>query len=195
MALPTASDNVFPKVILSEGAAPSTPSSGQVKVYAKSDGHVYSKDDAGVETRLSAGAQLDLVTFTSPVSVTATSEATANTVVTATAITFDGSTSVEIIFQAPAARPDLSSNAIMRFYLYDGSNSIGRLGTIAQPTYTPSSAVGVLVPVRLSHILAPSAASHTYSIRADVSSGTGSVSAGAGGSTAIMPGYVRILRV
>lgn len=55
MALPTASDNVFPKVIMSEGASPATPSSGQVKVYAKSDGLVYSKDDAGVETLMSSG--------------------------------------------------------------------------------------------------------------------------------------------
>lgn len=43
-------DNVFPKVILDEGAAPATPASGQVKVYAKVDGLVYSKDDAGTET-------------------------------------------------------------------------------------------------------------------------------------------------
>lgn len=56
MALPTASDNVFPKVILSEGAAPATPSSGQVKLYAKSDGLLYSKDDAGTETLVSGGS-------------------------------------------------------------------------------------------------------------------------------------------
>lgn len=56
MALPTASDNVFPKVILSEGAAPATPSSGQVKLYAKTDGLLYSKDDAGTETLVSGGA-------------------------------------------------------------------------------------------------------------------------------------------
>lgn len=47
-----ASDNAFPKVILVEGGAPATPSSGQVKIYAKADGQVYSKDDAGAETKL-----------------------------------------------------------------------------------------------------------------------------------------------
>lgn len=56
MALPTASDNVFPKVVLAEGAAPATPSANQVKVYAKADGLVYSKDDAGTETLMSSGA-------------------------------------------------------------------------------------------------------------------------------------------
>lgn len=55
MALPTASDNVFPKVILEEAAAPATPSTGEVKVYAKTDGLVYSKDDAGTETLMSSG--------------------------------------------------------------------------------------------------------------------------------------------
>ena len=39
------SDNVFPKVILAEGAAPATPAATQVKLYAKADGLLYSKDD------------------------------------------------------------------------------------------------------------------------------------------------------
>lgn len=38
---------------LAEAAAPSTPSSGKVVVYAKTDGLVYGKDDAGTETQLS----------------------------------------------------------------------------------------------------------------------------------------------
>ncbi len=50
-----ASDNAFPKVILVEGSSPATPASGQVKVYAKGDGHVYSMDDTGTETPLSGG--------------------------------------------------------------------------------------------------------------------------------------------
>lgn len=33
-----------------EGAAPATPPSGHVHLYAKSDGRMYSKDDAGVES-------------------------------------------------------------------------------------------------------------------------------------------------
>jgi hypothetical protein len=50
-----ASDNVFPKLITSEGAAPATPAAGTVVVYAKADGQMYSKDDAGVETALGVG--------------------------------------------------------------------------------------------------------------------------------------------
>ena len=40
------------KRIYAEGAAPATPASGTVIVYAKTDGLIYAKDDAGVETLL-----------------------------------------------------------------------------------------------------------------------------------------------
>jgi hypothetical protein len=39
-----------------EVAAPSTPASGKVVLYAKTDGLLYSKDDAGTETLVSGGA-------------------------------------------------------------------------------------------------------------------------------------------
>jgi hypothetical protein len=40
------------QILLVEGSEPSTPASGKVIVYAKSDGHVYTKDDAGTESSL-----------------------------------------------------------------------------------------------------------------------------------------------
>jgi hypothetical protein len=43
------SDNEFPKLLLVEGAAPATPATGRIKLYAKSDGLLYWKDDAGTE--------------------------------------------------------------------------------------------------------------------------------------------------
>jgi len=42
-------------VVFTEGAAPSTPASGLVALYAKADGLLYSKDDAGVEAAVSGG--------------------------------------------------------------------------------------------------------------------------------------------
>ena len=51
-----ASDNVFPKLIYAEGAAPATPAANTVVQYAKSDGKLYSKNDAGVETALGGGS-------------------------------------------------------------------------------------------------------------------------------------------
>lgn len=43
------------RAILSEGAAPSTPATATVAMYAKTDGRMYSKDDAGLEYLLSGG--------------------------------------------------------------------------------------------------------------------------------------------
>jgi len=51
-----ASDNVFPRFLVSEGGSTATPGAAQVTVYAKADGLLYSKDDAGVEKLLSSGA-------------------------------------------------------------------------------------------------------------------------------------------
>jgi len=54
----TITDGVIsvPSALLTEAAAPGTPASGLVSVYAKTDGLVYSKDDAGTETRVSGRA-------------------------------------------------------------------------------------------------------------------------------------------
>jgi hypothetical protein len=38
------------QIILAESAAPATPSTGKVTLYAKTDGLLYSKDDAGAES-------------------------------------------------------------------------------------------------------------------------------------------------
>jgi len=47
-----ASDNVFPRLLISEGGSTATPASGNVTVYAKANGLLYSKDDAGAESAL-----------------------------------------------------------------------------------------------------------------------------------------------
>jgi hypothetical protein len=50
-------------VVITEQAAPGTPSAGQVVFYAKSDGKLYYKDDAGVETPFAgSGIQLSVLT-------------------------------------------------------------------------------------------------------------------------------------
>jgi len=46
----------LPHLEFAEAAAPSTPASGIVRIYAKSDGFLYGKDDAGTETALSNGS-------------------------------------------------------------------------------------------------------------------------------------------
>lgn len=47
------------QIVLTEGAAAATPSTGQVSVYAKTDGKVYSKDDSGTESDLTSAGVSD----------------------------------------------------------------------------------------------------------------------------------------
>lgn len=135
--------------------------------------------------------EIDYIEFTANVSPTATTEATANTVVTGSPVTYDGVTVVMIEFFCVNARPDVANGASISFWLYDGSSSIGRIGFIS----ASAALGGQNVPVRLARRLKPSAATHTYSIRASVSGGTGLVTGGAGGLGNTMPGFIRITEV
>lgn len=57
--------NVFTNaLVLEERTAPGTPTSGDVIIYAKSDGNVYAKDDTGTERNLSAGGVSSVVAGT-----------------------------------------------------------------------------------------------------------------------------------
>jgi len=124
--------------------------------------------------------------ITSNVSCTATTEATANTIVTASAVTFDGSTAAVIEFFCPNF--DASDSPTFSLFLYDGTS----IGFLMQRSVTAGTAMG---PIYVSRRLTPSAASHTYSIRGDVSSGSGvSVKAGAGGAGSVVPAFIRITR-
>ena len=62
--------------LLPEGAAPSTPSTGYVSMYAKADGLLYSKNDAGVETQLASALGLTAGLFSKVDSATPTFDKT-----------------------------------------------------------------------------------------------------------------------
>lgn len=145
----------------------------------------------GVEwgTESGGASELDYATFTSAVTVTATSEATANTVVTGAGVAYDGSTDVMIEFFSYAVQGP-GSNGVISLVLYDGSSSIGTIAQINQPTV----AGAFITPVLVARRLTPSAATHTYSVRAFVNTGSGSVYAGSGGVGNAMPGFIRITK-
>lgn len=130
-----------------------------------------------------SGSELSYVEFTSAVSVTATTEATANTVVTSASVAYSGSQRVQIEFWAEYLLAPTGTSIFL--YLYDGSSSIG---IVAQG----GNGVMVFPGISVKRFLTPSNASHTYSIRASNSSGTGTVNAGAGGTATAMPGFIRI---
>jgi hypothetical protein len=159
-------------------------------VSAKSDGADATLVQPG-DWNANHTVELDYVEFTSNVSPTATTEATANTVVTGSSVAYDGSTVVIIEFFSPLVRADTGAAARqLLIWLYDGSSSIGQMGQFTTP-----SAQSDHKPCFVTRRLTPSNASHTYSIRASVTAGTGLLSAGAGGNGAVMPGYIRIIKV
>jgi len=189
-----ASDNPFPSILLEDHADPSAPADGFKRLFVDTDEHLKMIDHASLVTDFLdsnlAGQEIDYAQITSPVNVTASVEASGDTVVSGNAVTYDGSTVVMITFYAPAFSPAAGANNLS-FLLFDGSSSIGYIGGSLG-----SDASNVMrVPIMLSRRLTPSNASHTYSIRAIVNTGTGVVSAGAGGAGAYQPAYIRITKV
>jgi hypothetical protein len=141
---------------------------------------------------LPPGHEFDYVEKTSSTSITATSEATADTVVTGSAVTYDGSTAVMVEFFSPSVRPatDAVADRSVNVTLYDGAASIGIWGQTITPAQNDDNK-----PFHLVRRLTPSGAAHTYSVRAYVSGGTGTISGGTGGVTAAMPAFIRITKV
>ena len=130
------------------------------------------------------------VEFTADVSVTATTEGTANSVVSAGAITYEAVPHL-IEFFAPGARPDNgAAGRILHLILYDSTTALGEL---AGPT-TPAAA-NDNHPIMAARRLTPTAAAHTYNVKAWTSAGTALVQAGAGGSGTKFPGFIRVTRV
>jgi hypothetical protein len=155
------------------------------------NGMAVQRVSGAVAWALPPGYEFDYVQITSPVAITATSGATANTVVTGNAVTYDGSTVVLLHFYAPNAYTANLNPVDMEFWLYDGSSEIGRLGTIRSVSTNRA-----LQFIKLERRFTPSAAAHTYSIRASQGSSTaGQVTAGSGGSGNDMPAFIRITKV
>lgn len=189
MALPTASDNPFPSLLITEGSAPSSPASGKQRVFIDSADHLVKVKNSSGTVLPIPGQQMAYNEFTSAVNVTATVEASANTIVTASAVTFDGATRVEIEYFCPDNQAPAAADSYIVFCLFDGSTSLGFIGFLMNQG---ASGHVVRLPLRLSRFLTPSAAAHTYSVRAIVDSGTGVATPGAGGAGVRMPGYIRI---
>lgn len=139
----------------------------------------------------SPGAELDYVEFTADSTITATTEGTASTVVTGSAVTYDGVEKIMLEFFCEAVRPDPAvAGQTVTLLFTDGGTALGQ-AQIQVPVTGSNLKVQAVVKRRLT----PSAASHTYDVRAFVSSGTGLIKAGAGGAGLFLPGFLRITRI
>ena len=150
---------------------------------------VYQSDGSSWATWLgSPSGEIDYVAITSDVTISADTEAGSTTIVTGSAITYDGSTNIVIEFQAADAITHAHAGDYIVFTLFDGSSSIGYFGVIQTP-----AAAAMNAPIRLARRLTPSAATHTYSVRGfSPTSHGGTVKAGAGGTAARVPAFIRI---
>jgi hypothetical protein len=151
-------------------------------------------NDSGVSKKIAAGFlpgfELDYVQITSPVTISATTAATANTCITGNPVTYDGSTRICIEAFAPYVVTGVTTLSTIEIVLYDGSTELGSLGWHGRADGTRTH-----ISTHLSRrFLTPSAASHTYSIRAWRSASNGTFHAGAGGTSAFFPAYIRITK-
>jgi hypothetical protein len=126
--------------------------------------------------------------FTSTVAITATTEGTANQIVTSGAITYEAVPHL-IEFFSPVTTP--VDAILLRFVLEDSTTVVGHLGRVDIDV----AAASPNLPIYLVHRLTPTAATHTYNVRAYTTSGTANVQAGAGGAGALLPGFIRITRI
>jgi hypothetical protein len=142
-------------------------------------------------TAASGGStELAYAEITSTQTVSATTEVGANTIVTAAAVTTSGSQKIMIQFFAHSVWVGATATSSVWIILYDGSTSLGEW-CVVQPGLAASNQL--IVPVNLARVLTPTAASHTYSVRAYRNSADGFVGAGAGGgSGARAPAFIRI---
>ena len=141
------------------------------------------------------GHEFDYVQITSAGSPTATTEASSDTIITGSAVAYDGSTVVMVDFYCPDARPADSAGAWMVVSLFEGATQLGRLAWMSLPTTLSATLASQRHPLNGHFRLTPTNASHTYHIKAHVSTGTGYIGAGAGGTGALVPAFMRITKV
>lgn len=148
-----------------------------------------------IEIAASGGGGVTLLNytqFTSTVTISSTTESGANTVVTASAgLTVDGSTLICVEFYSPGVACGSSNNSFVIVDLFQdsggGAAAIGRLGVV-QSGSANSDAASMFAR----RYLTPSSGTYTWSVRAWRGTSDGEVRAGAGGTAAYFPGYIRI---
>lgn len=131
----------------------------------------------------SGATELDYVQITSNVAISATTEAGSDTVITGNAVAYDGSTRICIEFFAPL----VDARQFVVVSLWDGSSELGWFGQ-----WEGNNATTMGPPMLCRRFLTPSAATHTYSVRAYRGATAATVFAGAGGTATTLPAYLRI---
>lgn len=202
MALPTASDNEFPKVILEEvandGSATTTPAADHRALFLGEDGTLYVKDSSGTVTAPYSATAANLESNR----VTRTGQGSDLTTVSTTWADMDG-TNLTIDLTTGARRVMLTLTAMLSTDV--NSTSVG-VGFGVDGTGVPTEAAastgvwathmntGIFYPVSAVYITdVLTAASHTFRPRWNRRGGSGTVTAEQGNNQFIIFSAVELL--
>lgn len=175
-----------------DGSDFGTPDADYRFTFLGEDGYWHTKDASGV-VRYMPGVEVDRVTGTSNVNVTGTSSAAATTVLTGNAVTYNGSTTVDVHYFCPSAITPAASPGWITICLFESTTNLGNIAVVFTTLNTASGRFPIAGKFRLT----PTAASHTYLIKAyrDGGASTATLSGGAGGSDTLVPMEMRIVVV
>lgn len=177
MALPTASDNAFPSVLVTEGSAPTAPAAGKKRLYIdSSDHHLKTKDSASAIVDLQAAAASyasDVKVQTSGTDYTTTSGTYADIDATNLSSTITtGAHRVKIAFTFTWQHSS-TANTINIDLLADGSSVTGLGNGFAQLRPVRNSENTSLTLVYIT--AAQTAASHTFKLQWKTNGGTATI--------------------
>lgn len=154
---------------------------------------VISGGGGGVAPSSIAGYEISYTQITASVNIVSTTEATGTTILSPGAVTFDGGL-VLVEFFAPLIITDTTAiNDVVTVSLFEGATQITRFGAAV----VQSTSVQDILPFYARYRFTPTAAAHTYTVTAFSSTTTGTprVLAGAGGTAAYPPAFVRFSKV
>ncbi len=145
----------------------------------------------GPSYALPPGYEYSYNQITANVNITGTTEGAATTIITCSTVTFDG-TPVVLSVYSPQIAFSTTSSSFVVINVWEGASHLGDLAT-ARSVSTTQQSFGFFAQFRFT----PSAASHTYVIKAYATSTTGTPSfgAGTGGAGANLPAFARIQKV
>lgn len=138
------------------------------------------------------GYEIGYDQITSPVNVVGTTESAGTTIITCGAHTFDGGLVLATFF-CPYIEQSSNAGGQVTVCLFESSTQLTRLVTDG----TPATAIQTVVTAVGLYRFTPSAGSHTYTVTAfsPSTTGTPAVGAGAGGTAAYSPAFIRFTKV
>lgn len=161
-----------------------TPTDGQALVWDAG-----SSEWVPTSLSLSYTGELFYDEFTSDVAVSTS----ITDVVSSGAQTYDGSEVMIEFFAVEYVGPANSAGELI-LHLYDNTTDLGIIGRTGFTSWGSGNITPAFGPIVAKRKLTPTAASHTYKVRAVTGSSNGTIKAGAGGASTNMPGYIRITK-